>query len=171
MSLPVEVHSFAIDSPLGMLSGLCTRQHFFALTFHDFPAILQKTAKRLPEAKKGSPAFVEQLAGELEEFFGGKRAQFRVPIELYGSEFQKNVWRAVQTIPYGSTTTYAHIAAQLGRPNGTRAVANAVAANPLLILIPCHRVIGSDGRLRGFSGGIENKRALLELEGQTQFSI
>lgn len=104
-------------------------------------------------------------ARQLGEYFAGARKVFDIPLEFRGPEFQKSVWRALLTIPFGETRTYGQIAQQIGRPTASRAVGAANGANPISIIAPCHRVIGADGSLTGFAGGIENKRLLLNLEG------
>ena len=101
---------------------------------------------------------------QLEEYFAGKRKSFDIPLAPKGTPFQLEVWRALQEIPYGATATYREIAIQIGRPNAVRAVGAANGANPIPIIIPCHRVIGSNGSLTGFGGGIDVKRALLAHE-------
>ena len=97
--------------------------------------------------------------------FAGQRSAFDLPLDFIGTTFQTKVWTALLTIPFGETRTYAQIAAQIGSPNAVRAVGAANGRNPLSIVAPCHRVIGSDGNLTGFAGGIANKRYLLTLEG------
>jgi len=101
---------------------------------------------------------------QLDEYFAGRRKQFAVKLASRGTPFQLEVWRMLQTIPYGETRTYAQIARDIGRPAATRAVGAANGANPIPIIIPCHRVIGSNGSLTGFGGGIDVKRRLLDLE-------
>ncbi len=101
---------------------------------------------------------------QLEEYFAGNRKQFEVPLAPRGTPFQLEVWRALQRIPYGETRSYAEVARSIGRPNATRAVGAANGANPIPIIIPCHRVIGSSGALTGFGGGLGVKRRLLDLE-------
>jgi len=91
---------------------------------------------------------------------------FNLPIGLWGTDFQRKVWLAVGKIPFGQTITYAKLAEQLGNPAAIRAVGTAIGANPLLIILPCHRIIGSNGSLTGYAGGLEKKKALLQLEGQ-----
>ena len=103
---------------------------------------------------------------ELQEYFAGKRKSFDIPLAPFGTELQKNTWKVLQTIPYGETYSYKKQAEKLGNIKAVRAVANANGKNRIGIIIPCHRVIGSDGSLTGFGGGIENKRYLLELEAQ-----
>jgi O-6-methylguanine DNA methyltransferase len=102
---------------------------------------------------------------ELEEYFAGHCRQFSVPLDLRGTEFQLACWRALLAIPYGETRTYADIARAVGRPQGFRAVGMANNRNPVAIVVPCHRVIASDGTLCGYGGGLDIKRKLLELEG------
>lgn len=105
------------------------------------------------------------LIGELEEYFAGARQTFTAPVAFDGGTvFQRRVWAALLAIPYGATTTYGAIAADLGLPGGSRAVGLANGRNPVSIVVPCHRVVGSDGRLTGYGGGTERKRWLLDLE-------
>jgi methylated-DNA-[protein]-cysteine S-methyltransferase len=104
-------------------------------------------------------------ARELEEYFAGQRREFSFPLDLRGTEFQLACWRALREIPYGETRTYADIARAVGKPTGFRAVGMANNRNPVAIVVPCHRVIASDGTLCGYGGGLDVKRKLLELEG------
>ena len=106
-------------------------------------------------------------ARQLGEYFAGKRTRFDLTLDFHGTDFQKIVWAALLTIPAGETRSYAAIAAQIGRPGACRAVGAANGRNPISIIAPCHRVIGSDGSLTGFAGGLEGKRYLLELEQST----
>jgi methylated-DNA-[protein]-cysteine S-methyltransferase len=101
---------------------------------------------------------------ELGEYFAGKRTEFSVPLDMRGTPFQKNVWEALLAIPFGETRSYGQLAKQLGNPNATRAVGAANGRNPLSIIVPCHRVIGSSGSLTGFGGGLETKAQLLDME-------
>lgn len=105
-----------------------------------------------------------RVAGELLEYFAGRRKEFGMDLAPAGTAFQQSVWRALCRIPYGATRTYGEIAKALGKPGAARAVGTANHYNPIPIVIPCHRVIGSDGRLCGFGGGLALKRRLLELE-------
>jgi O-6-methylguanine DNA methyltransferase len=113
------------------------------------------------------PAALAPATAQLREYFSRIRRTFDLPLELRGTPFQTAVWEAVACIPYGEVTTYGEIAARLGRPDAARAVGAAVGANPLPIVIPCHRVIGADGSLTGYGGGLKVKAALLALEGVT----
>jgi methylated-DNA-[protein]-cysteine S-methyltransferase len=106
----------------------------------------------------------EEIIGQLEEYFAGTRTAFTVPIAPAGTPFQRAVWRELTTIPYGQLRTYGQIAETLGGPRLTRAVGAANARNPISIVVPCHRVVGSDGSLTGYAGGLARKQFLLELE-------
>lgn len=101
---------------------------------------------------------------QLDEYFAGNRKEFNIPLQPVGTEFQLRVWKALLSIPYGETKTYMEIADNIGNARGVRAVAQAIGANGIDILIPCHRVIGSNRSLTGFTGGVEKKNFLLELE-------
>ena len=103
---------------------------------------------------------------QLTEYFAGARREFDLPLKLSGTEFQMSVLRALQQIPYGETTSYAEIAERVGRPRAVRAVGAANGRNPIPIIVPCHRVIGSHGELTGFGGGLDTKEALLRLEAE-----
>jgi methylated-DNA-[protein]-cysteine S-methyltransferase len=103
---------------------------------------------------------------QLTEYFAGERREFDLPLKLNGTEFQMSVLRALQQIPYGETSSYADIAERIGRPTAVRAVGAANGRNPIPIIVPCHRVIGSHGELTGFGGGLDTKEALLRLEAE-----
>ncbi len=107
-----------------------------------------------------------QATSQLDEYFAGKRKEFDLKLRLVGTDFQKSVWRALMEIPYGETRSYMQIAERIGNPKGVRAVAQAIGANGLAIIVPCHRVIGANHSLTGFAGGLEAKRFLLNLEGK-----
>ncbi len=104
---------------------------------------------------------------QLEEYFGGQRTEFELELELVGTPFQRRVWSALMTIPYGQTRSYGEIALQLDAPGASRAVGLANGRNPIAIIVPCHRVIGANGNLTGYGGGLSRKRALLDLETAT----
>ena len=105
--------------------------------------------------------YVEQI----QEYLRGQRKAFDIPLDLQGTEFQKAVWQALLEIPYGTTKTYSEIAREIHRPKAVRAVGSAIGANPVPIVVPCHRVIGKDGSLTGFAGGLDMKEQLLKIEG------
>lgn len=118
---------------------------------------------------KGTPeeaVLLKRLCTELEEYAAGRRRAFDLPLNPAGTPFQRQVWRALLDIPYGETRSYGALAAAIGKPGAARAVGAACGRNPLVVLIPCHRVVGADGALTGYSaeGGVERKAALLELE-------
>lgn len=116
------------------------------------------------ESSSVLPEILQRAGSQLEEYLLGKRETFDLKLDPDGTGFQKKVWSLLQTIPFGKTRTYAQMADQLGDPKVIRAAASANGKNPIAIVIPCHRVIGSDGSLTGYAGGLENKRFLLELE-------
>lgn len=114
--------------------------------------------------RPGSVDALDGAAFQLEEYFAGTRRSFDLPLDLRGTAFQLEAWRALAEIPYGETRTYGEQAALLGRPRAVRAVGTANGRNPLSIVLPCHRIVGGDGSLRGFAGGLEVKAALLAFE-------
>ena len=140
-------------------------------------AIAAVTILRQPEAGieagisdaicRDTPLLLEARR-QLEEYFAGLRAAFSLPLAPEGTDFQKAVWRELENIPYGETRTYGQIARALGNPNASRAVGMANHKNPVAIMIPCHRVIGADGSLTGYAGGLDIKETLLRLEGAIQ---
>jgi methylated-DNA-[protein]-cysteine S-methyltransferase len=117
------------------------------------------------EVAAGDDALISRLGVELGEYLAGERTAFDLPMAPLGDEFQHAVWAMLRDIPLGSTTSYGELAARLGDRNLARRVGNAVGRNPLSIVVPCHRVVGADGSLTGYAGGLERKRLLLELEG------
>lgn len=116
-----------------------------------------------------SCSFLLQAHSELDEYFSGKRKNFSMPLSLHGTEFQIKVWNALCNIPYGETRSYSDIARAVGNPKGCRAVGMANNKNPVMIIVPCHRVIGKNGSLTGYGYGLNIKQALLELENAPVF--
>ena len=114
--------------------------------------------------KKNETPLIKKTAKQLDEYFNKKRKKFDIPIELDGTAFQKKVWNALLNIPYGETRSYGETAAAIGNSKASRAVGMANNRNPIAIIVPCHRVIGHDGSLTGYGGGLELKQALLDLE-------
>jgi methylated-DNA-[protein]-cysteine S-methyltransferase len=110
-------------------------------------------------------ALLHETADQLRAYFDRKLREFSIPLDLEGTEFQKDVWQQLREIPYGETRSYVQIAEAIGRPKAVRAVGAANGSNPVAIVVPCHRVIGSSGRLTGYGGGLPLKKRLLELEG------
>jgi methylated-DNA-[protein]-cysteine S-methyltransferase len=121
--------------------------------------------RRINRGWRYDPTLDCDATRQLREYFGGERREFDLPLVMEGTPFQIAVWRELAIIPYGETTTYGRLAASVGRPDAPRAVGAACGANPLPIVVPCHRVVGRDGKLVGFGGGIAMKRALLAFEG------
>ncbi|MGC1450234.1 MAG: methylated-DNA--[protein]-cysteine S-methyltransferase [Candidatus Sulfotelmatobacter sp.] len=160
-------------SPVGPLYLAASQRGLVALEF-DARLPGQQTIRSNPRdlrAENQGLRFEESAAElgayvrELKEYFAGARRQFTFQLDLRGTEFQLACWRALQAIPFGETRTYADIARAVGRPQGYRAVGMANNRNPVAIVLPCHRVIASDGSLCGYGGGLEVKRKLLQLEG------
>jgi methylated-DNA-[protein]-cysteine S-methyltransferase len=114
---------------------------------------------------KAETQLIKKASTQIEEYLNGKRKKFSLPLAMRGTEFQMDVWRALQTIPYGETRSYKEIAEIVKRPKAVRAVGMANHRNPISIIVPCHRVIGHNGSLTGYGGGLPLKRRLLELEG------
>ncbi|TAF64287.1 MAG: methylated-DNA--[protein]-cysteine S-methyltransferase [Cytophagales bacterium] len=157
-----------IESPLGTMIACATEAGVCLLEFSD-RKMLETELKSIAKYFKatiiqGSNPHIDTLKVQLEEYFEGKRKAFTVPLTSPGSPFQQMVWKALQAIPYGSTKTYKQQAEAIAHPTATRAVANANGMNRISILIPCHRVIGSDGQLTGYGGGLWRKKYLLDLE-------
>ena len=120
------------------------------------------------ETSKQADLFLFKVKEELEEYFSGQRKEFDIPLAPQGTDFQKKVWKALQNINYGTTASYKEIAQKINNPKAVRAVGMANNQNPIAIIIPCHRVIGSNGKLVGYAGGLELKQKLLELEKNNQ---
>ena len=116
-----------------------------------------------PEWRREDDAFPE-VRSELDEYFAGERTDFGVALEMKGTPFQRTVWSALREIPYGETRSYGELARAIGNPSAVRAVGLANGRNPIAVIVPCHRVIGADGTLTGYGGGLERKRTLLDLE-------
>jgi methylated-DNA-[protein]-cysteine S-methyltransferase len=147
-----------MDSPIGTLTlvatdGVLSGLHMGEMTRQQAPDIG-------PRIDHGLEGVIEQL----DEYFNGALTEFTVPLHLDGDAFQLRVWQALQTIPYGKTWSYAQLAAAVGEPANPRTVGWANGQNPIAIIVPCHRVIGSDGSLTGYAGGLARKRYLLDLE-------
>lgn len=149
-----------IDSPVGQLTLIASAHHLIAICWH-------KVTDDTPDGVMGQEEphpILDTTERQLGEYFAGKRRIFDLPLEFRGTDFQRRVWQALLTIPFGETRSYREIAVQLGCPAATRAVGAANGRNPISIVAPCHRVIGANGSLTGFGGGLENKAFLLDLE-------
>ncbi len=135
-----------------------------AASKREFLEELSRDAGTQPCEEDENDPLICEAARQLEEYFAGRRREFDLPIELHGTAFQQRVWEALLAIPYGETRTYAEIATSMGIPGGARAVGGANHANPIAIVVPCHRVVNADGGLGGYGGGLALKRMLLEME-------
>ena len=162
------IHSITIETPIGSLFACATEEGICMLEFpyrKSFPKQIE-SLKRLLNADivAGESKYFELLKCQLDEYFNGHRKEFEIPLVLSGSEFQLKVWNELRKIHYGKRRTYMQQSENLGSPKAIRAVAAANGANKISILIPCHRVVGSNGSLVGYGGGLRNKQFLLELE-------
>lgn len=151
--------TLCIPSPVGPLTLTATEEALTGLRFGGEPACEEEVCKRLAE----SP-LLRRAVGEIESYFAGRLRRFTLPLAPAGTPFQRAVWEALREIPYGKTRSYGAVAARIGHPRAVRAVGMANHRNPVAILIPCHRVVGADGSLTGYAGGLETKRRLLALE-------
>jgi len=162
------IKTVKIETPLGEMVAGATEEGVCLLEFADrrmLPAEYKDIIKLLNTTMEdGENKHLKALKKQLKEYFDGKRKEFTVPLITPGTEFQKDVWKELQNIQFGSTRSYQEQAISLNRPDSVRAVANANGMNRISILIPCHRVIGSDGHLTGYSGGLKRKKWLLDHE-------
>lgn len=158
--IPVANFYFAYASPVGELfiaendAGICC----VSFSPLDDVGILKKET-----------ALIKKTAKQLQEYFSGKRKQFDIPLSTHGTDFQQKVWQSLQQIPYGETRCYEQIAESVGNPKACRAVGSANNKNPISILIPCHRVIGKNGKPVGYGGGLDIKEFLLNLENKKTY--
>jgi methylated-DNA-[protein]-cysteine S-methyltransferase len=151
------------DSPIGRLPLITNENALIALLWED------DNPKRVPLKWKlieDDNEIANSVKNQLTEYFNGKRRVFDLPLEVYGTPFQKDIWKHLQNIPFGETRSYGQLAKAIGNPKASRAVGAANGKNPISIILPCHRVVGSNGNLTGFAGGVEAKDFLLKLEGR-----
>lgn len=148
---------YTFESPLGILLLTANKQALFSIEFG---------AENMYPAKSDNPILIEAKR-QLDQYFKGERRIFNLPLHLNGTDFQVKVWQALQKIGYGKTATYGKIAKIIGNPKAVRAVGGANHRNPIPIIIPCHRIIGKDGTLTGYGGGLDRKKWLLTLEQNT----
>lgn len=153
----MKLYKGQMHSPVGTLFLTANEQGLTGLRFRD---VKEETGE---VAREESP-LIAQAKQELEEYFAGKRTVFEVPLCLRGTPFQKKVWEALRQIPYGETRSYQEVAVMAGNPKACRAVGMANNRNPVSIIVPCHRVIGKNGSLTGYGGGLDVKTYLLKLE-------
>ena len=167
---PADVHYALVDSPIGTLVAASTPRGLATLSYADrfggTDGVLDWVAARLSPRILEAPARLDDVRRELDEYFAGRRRHFDLPIDwALASAFSRRVLAATAEIPFGQVSTYGAVAAQAGNAKASRAAGRALGANPIPIVVPCHRVIGAGGRLTGYTGGLHRKVALLEIEG------
>ncbi len=153
-----------IDSPVGPLHLLATSRGLAALLWSDLEVELHRVRISPEQLDNTPPAQLGRVENQLGEYFVGERTDFDVTLDPRGTEFQLSVWASLREIPYGVTSSYGQQARSINRPRAVRAVAAANGRNPISIIVPCHRVVGADGSLTGFAGGLDAKAWLLEHE-------
>ena len=157
-----------IETPLGSMIAVSCHHALHLLEFIDRKALPRELAKLQKSANSGigfgRPEPTAQVAEELGRFFAGESAAFTTPLALHGTKFEQQVWGKLQQIPAGETRSYSQLAQDIGRPSAVRAVARANGANQVALIVPCHRVLGADGSLTGYGGGLWRKQRLIEIE-------
>jgi methylated-DNA-[protein]-cysteine S-methyltransferase len=159
MSDSSSLYYTSLDSPIGELLLLGNEHALHGLYMQEG----RKPISIAPSWRRSDAPFAT-VRKQLKEYFAGELVAFDTPLVMAGSEFEQRVWRALQDIPYGETVSYGEIAGRVGQPSAARAVGLANGRNPIAVIVPCHRVIGANGTLTGYGGGLERKRLLLELE-------
>ena len=165
--MEVPLHFASLDTPVGILQIFADEHALYRISF---PNSSNRTDLPCAVPAAENHLLLNRAKAQLIEYFAGSREHFDLPLCPQGTTFQQAAWKYMRTIPYGEPRTYGQVAAALGNRNKARAVGGAANRNPLPIVIPCHRVIGSSGRLTGFAGGLEIKRFLLELEGAERWN-
>jgi methylated-DNA-[protein]-cysteine S-methyltransferase len=165
----LDVAYTSVDSPLGPLVVAATPKGLVRVSYSEFRGeddVLEDLARRVSPRVLEAPARLDPVRRELDEYFEGQRQDFDIPIDWsYLAGFTRKVLRATAAIPFGDVSTYAGVAAAAGSPRASRAAGNALGANPMPVIVPCHRVLRTGGQLGGYTGGIERKEFLLRLEG------
>ena len=157
------VSTYRVPSPLGeILLVADATGHALRGLYLERQKYYPAAASQWPERR--SLALFREVAAQLRDYFAGARTRFDVPLAPVGTSFQRAVWKAIAEVPFGETLSYAELARRCGRPTAMRAVGAATGRNPITVIIPCHRIMGSGGELTGYAGGLERKRALLALE-------
>jgi len=159
--------SLCYDSPIGPLLVVEDNGHIVEISFMEADTRQKFYKTKRPAHQPSGAGVATACIKELEAYFAGKLQKFTVPIKPDGTDFRKRVWAALMDIPYGQTISYKQLAQNIGQPSASRAVGGANNNNPISIIVPCHRVIGADGSLTGYGGGLDNKTFLLELEKNT----
>ncbi len=163
---PALLEYARVESPVGVVVVTGNRESVQGVWFEGPPAL-----GPMPAGVAGTGPVAEAVR-QLSEYFARKRAAFDLPIAPAGTPFQRRVWDELQKVPYGDTVSYGEIARRIGHPTASRAVGAANGANPIPIIIPCHRAVGSDGSMTGYGGGVERKRTLLAIEsGQAPLAL
>jgi methylated-DNA-[protein]-cysteine S-methyltransferase len=167
---PADVVYAFVDSPVGRLLAASTERGLACLGYEDLHGgadpLLERLASELSPRVLHSPARLDGVRRELDEYFDGRRTAFDLPLDFALSKpFARRILDVTARIPFGSTSTYGEVAAEAGSPGGARAAGGALGSNPIPIVVPCHRVLARNGTLHGYTGGLERKRHLLELEG------
>ena len=163
---PMRVRCAWVEAPFGLVFLARSERGVCLVTFRKKEDDLLDSLERRGLLPTMAPAELDHERRELGEYFGGRRKQFELPIDLrWGTDFQHQVLRAASAIPFGEVWTYSDVAGRIRRPKAQRAVGNALGKNPVPILIPCHRVIAAGGRLGGYTGGVDIKRTLMSIEG------
>ncbi len=156
---PRSLFYTSTDSPIGELLLLGDGDALHGLYMQDG----RKPARIASQWKRSATPFTD-VREQLREYFAGERVAFQTPLAMHGTRFELQVWHALADIPYGETVSYGEMATRIGQPSAARAVGLANGRNPIAVIVPCHRVIGANGTLTGYGGGLERKRLLLELE-------
>lgn len=170
-----KYHQASIETPLGSMIAIADEKTLYLLEFSDCKG-LEREIERLKKTNKSTiiPGFtqpIRSIENELKNYFQGSLITFKTPLSYLGSSFQKSVWEELKKIPFGETRSYAEIAVKIGKATACRAVANANGANQFAIIIPCHRVIQTNGKLGGYAGGITRKKWLIDHEKQLNESF
>jgi len=162
-----ELAQSAIETPIGRVQVVASARGICRMEFAEkFRPV--RAGHAAPQDVKQAQGHADLAARQILEYFDGKRREFDLPLDLRGTEIQLRVWKQLLEIPFGKTLTYAELARRSGIPAAARAAGAACGANPVWLVVPCHRVIGSDGGLHGYGGGLWRKKALLELEGSVR---
>ncbi len=158
-----DLRQRALSTPIGVLTLVASDRGLTNILFESESPEHAGLPSDLPAADDGDET-LDVAATQLEEYFAGTRREFDVSLDLIGTDFQRQAWLALADVPYGETTTYGAQAERIGRPGASRAVGGANGQNPVPIVLPCHRIIGADGSLTGFGGGLDLKQRLLDHE-------
>ncbi len=161
-----KIFTSVMDTPLGEISIGSTKNAICQISYGSESHLFNRLKLKEYEVQEGQTKVMQTLKSEFKRYFSGDLKEFTVPLELIGTDFQQSVWNALTTIPFGETRTYTQQTKVIGDLKAIRAVASANGKNPISIVVPCHRVIGSDGSLTGYAGGLDKKKWLLQHEGR-----